>query len=128
MNERERLIELLSKSFNVSDDNYGIPNIEQVADNLLENSVVVLPCKVGDTLYFINRALDGEICEAEVIKIEINYYTPTNPLWLLLEVYSHRIGKFEHHSRTDLLFGKTLFQSREDAEKALKGGATNEAN
>lgn len=119
MNERERLIELLNDWGNKEND--GV-RAESIADYLLENGIVVLPCKVGDTLYFINRALDGEICEAEVIKIEINYYTPTNPLWLLLEVYSHRIGKFEHHSRTDLLFGKTLFQSREDAEKALKGG------
>lgn len=36
MSERERLIELMRQAFNVSDDNYGTPNTEQVVDYLLK--------------------------------------------------------------------------------------------
>ena len=44
---KERLVELLDKAFIKSDDNYGMPNVNQVADFLLANGVVVPPCKVG---------------------------------------------------------------------------------
>lgn len=47
MTQRERLIELLKQAFYNADDNYGTPNTEQVADNLLENGVIVPPVKVG---------------------------------------------------------------------------------
>lgn len=42
---RDRLIELLDKAFLESDDNYGRPNTDQVADHLLANGVIVLPEK-----------------------------------------------------------------------------------
>ena len=41
---KERLVELLDEAFIISDDNYGMPNTNQVADYLLANGVVVLPC------------------------------------------------------------------------------------
>ena len=48
MNERERLIELINQAQAKSDDNFGMTNSEQMADFLLENGVVLLPCKIGD--------------------------------------------------------------------------------
>lgn len=45
MNQREKLIELLDIAFLDSDDNYGVPDREQVADYLIANGVVVLPCR-----------------------------------------------------------------------------------
>lgn len=47
MEQREKLIELLDIAFLNSDDNYGIPNTKQVADYLIANGVVVLPCNVS---------------------------------------------------------------------------------
>ena len=45
MTERERLIELLQ---NVPADSEGNRGVGRIADYLLENGVIVLPCKIGD--------------------------------------------------------------------------------
>lgn len=50
MNERERLIEILSKTIYPKE---GVDPAEVVADYLLDNGVIVPPCKVGDTVYRI---------------------------------------------------------------------------
>lgn len=57
MNERERLIELLKD--NQGDSTYYMTDeaVQSVSDVLLENGVVVLPCKVGDTVYGISRGV-----------------------------------------------------------------------
>ena len=43
---RNTLIELIDKAFLESDDNYGRPNTDQVADYLLANGVVVIDASV----------------------------------------------------------------------------------
>lgn len=96
MSERERLIELLSKAFNISDDNYGTPNIEQVADNLLENCVIVPPC---NRVYFI---VDKGTQFEYVGRIDIH----------CLKIYEIKdLSKYGYYT------------TKEQAEKALKGGA-----
>ncbi len=89
--------------------------LEFVAKYLLKNGVILPPCKVGQTVYFMH---DDEISEAKVISIEINLYT--NPrLWISLEYYSPIFGTCEYKSRVDLMLGKTVFLTREEAEAAL---------
>lgn len=69
MDQREKLIELLDIAFLDSDDNYGMPNIEQVADHLIANGVVVLPyddktwlaMRAGARAIRTNKRLDGTI-------------------------------------------------------------------
>ena len=74
MTEKERLIELLTKYFEVGDSDFYIcnrvkeafnlgtmtlddfteideENTVDIADYLLKNNIVALPCKVGDTVY-----------------------------------------------------------------------------
>ena len=81
--------------------------------------LVVLPCKVGDTVWYITPST--EICEAQVIGIWLNVYT--NPqMWLEIKYYSKFTGECEHKSRIDLMLDKTVFLTREEAEAALKGG------
>lgn len=46
---RERLIELIIQSVSGCARNWA----ETIADYLIKNNVVVLPCKVGDTVYYI---------------------------------------------------------------------------
>ena len=41
MDIREKLVELLDNAIINSDDNYGFPNTEQVADHLIANGVTV---------------------------------------------------------------------------------------
>ena len=63
MNERDRLVELLMQG-ELEADKQGVFNCsrsewkaEIIADFLLENGVIILPCKIGD--YWIGGRLDA---------------------------------------------------------------------
>jgi len=69
-----------------------------------QGRLIVLPCKVGDTVYEINTE---------------------NPFEEDLRVMKSKIERFLIATNVDLHafdgFGKTVFLSREEAERALKG-------
>lgn len=114
---RDRFIELIH-----SIDVMKFPTenfTEHLADYLIENGVILTPCKVGDTVYFFSSVLE-EVCESKVIKIEQNYYTPLNPFWFSIEYLSKQIGTQVIHIPINQAIGKTVFLTREDAEKALR--------
>ena len=77
-----------------------------------DGRLVVLPCKVGDTIYFVNAK---HILEFTVVGYAVD---ETGISW----VYSEHVDKTGHtYERTfspDRI-GKTTFLSREEAEKAL---------
>lgn len=56
MNNREKLIELLQNWGNKEND--GV-RAESIADYLLENGVIVLSVKVGQTVYYIGGIYNG---------------------------------------------------------------------
>ena len=122
MDRRAKMAEMLR-----TEEEYGISSdrLRELAQADRDGRVVVLPVEVGQNVYFINRAFDSEICTAIVIGAEINLYTPSCPIWLRIEWFSKLTGKHEYHSRADLMIGKTVFLTREEAEKALEG-KTNE--
>ena len=98
---------------------YCIDHIRDLLQAEQDGRLVVLPCKVGDTVWYITPST--EICEAQVIGIWLNVYT--NPkMWLEIKYYSKFTGECEHKSRIDLMLDKTVFLTREEAEAALKGG------
>ena len=86
--------------------------IGEAADYILANGVIVPPCKVGDRMY-----CDGELF-ADNYKGEIMSF----PVDIILtEVCS------THRGEIDMVFdfkrfGKDVFLTREEAERALKGG------
>lgn len=83
-----------------------------VADK--EGRVLVLPCKVGDTVYFVNAK---QILEFTVVGYAVD---EAGLSW----VYSEHVDKTGHtYERTFSpdRFGKTTFLIREEAEKAMKG-------
>ena len=51
MTDREKLIELLGWKYNCVDRNRCL---NEQADHLLANGVIVPPCKVGNKVYYIN--------------------------------------------------------------------------
>lgn len=91
-----------------------------------EGRLVVLPCKVGDFLYEIDLPEYGVIkCKA----LSVDYYNgplahvPNNEMVELWSagvevVEGHGTGSCYAFEQTD--FGKTVFLSREEAEKALE--------
>jgi hypothetical protein len=126
---RDRLIELLKQAEKQQSLNAVCGDIDSlidspkgaefIADYLLANGVVVPPCNLGDTVYFLNYGI--ELCEARIICIEDNYYT--NPqMWITVEFFSKVIGRNTYKSRIDLMLNKIMFLTREEAERALKGG------
>ena len=106
MSERERLIELMTKAEN---SELSLLEFEKkiLADYLLENGVIVPPVKVGDVVYMIVKK------RAKVSREYFHFIKKTKLTFLNLE----RVLK---------TWGKTVFLTKAEAEKALKGGATNE--
>lgn len=100
---RDRLIELLKKT--VYRYQYQDP-AEAVADYLLANGVIVPPVKVGDTVYII-ASLTNRIIECNVIGV-----------WVCE-------GNCSVITDYGVIFtpsiDKTVFLTREEAERALKG-------
>ena len=113
MTERERLIELLNKS--CEERGWLMNGAGTIADYLLANGVIVPPCKVGDTMYEIcERRRSGKwqkaIVERVVHGIEIG----------IDKILTARCGTTTYVYLSRL--GETVFLTREEAEKALKGG------
>ena len=121
---RERLIELIDEADEEckhtkeckSCSGYGKGAMcmnYHIADHLLANGVVVLPCKVGDTLYEISQMRDKRILpfvnEYEVTHIGVGKRK--------CKVYHEMDGFVKIFLQDDI--GKTVFLTREEAEKAL---------
>ena len=117
MNERERLIELLMQG-DIAAAKQGVFNCcmcrreaETIADYLLENGVIVPPVQVGATVYCTD-SYRHLIKPLEIIGFEVDY--------------TKRICKYycSGGDYTPAWFkpaeiGKTIFLTREEAEKAL---------
>ena len=114
---RDRLIELMQEWGNENKDSFPF---ESVADHLIANGVIVPPCKVGDIVYAVSRNTETNIVAVHRGYIgSIDIRSEGNYLFICHEGFDNEpyfkniCGKFED-------FGKTVFLSREDAERALK--------
>ncbi len=85
-------------------------NSGEFADYLIENGVIVLPCKVGDVFYGVNETSYDAYC-----------------------VYGFKWGKRRGEDKNVLIvlttyemefvWGEEAFSTKEEAEQKLKGGA-----
>ena len=104
---RDRLIELLQDNsyLDVLDDEHWLLAAEQ----LLAEGVIVPPCKVGDTVYTVSRKHPKK-WKVHFIGYnsqgEFKMHIATEKFTEMLEVWDYAIGK-------------TVFLTREEAEKAL---------
>lgn len=138
MDQRTKLIELLSQYFNIGDSyeyicgrhksafevgtmtlddftEFDEEKVTDIADFLLSVGIVVLPCKVGDEVYVVRRGLckwrDLDQCE--------NYcdgYENIDGCWQGSKI----IQKENFHIEMLGYFGKTVFLTIEEAEAALE--------
>ena len=83
----------------------SIDCLRKLAQADREGRCVVLPCKVGDKLY---RVFDGNISEHEVQNMK--YFARQRRLGIDMTPFFPDAGRF---------IGKTVFLTREEAEKAL---------
>lgn len=121
---RDRLIELLDKKINFveianSDKVWTTEKITELADYLLSEGVIVPPCKVGQTVYIISWYYD---IEAFIVR-DLHYLTDNTDYC----VYRFRavMNRDSDISFTDRDIGKTVFLTREEAEKALNERSEN---
>lgn len=83
-----------------------VDRMRELAEADKDGRVVVLPCKVGDKLY---RVFDGNISEHEVQNMK--YFARQGRLGIDMTPFFPDAGKS---------IGKTVFLTREEAEKALE--------
>lgn len=123
MSERGKLVEIIG---NISiggipfKANFYKPTIEKIADQLLENGVIVPPVKVGDTVYEIQQ--DRTLQKWYVYGI-IKY---DGQEWVAKAKNNKNKWNYIDKTFAFRLFGKTVFLTKKLAEKALKGGNENE--
>ena len=109
---RDRLIELLQE---FTDNNNGGGSNHGRADYLLENGVIVPPCKLGQTVYLIididnpaRRMLECKVISVSMEETGMHFQFQT------VKKYLYRYGNFDIDD-----IGKTVFLTKEQAEKAL---------
>lgn len=116
---RKKLIELLKEAQHCwqLDYDYDIWE-EHIADHLLASGqVIVLPCKVGDTVWVINRHLNT-VFENTVISISVGRSSD-----LKNYIKTRWVGKMGNEvirKWTLRQVGRYVFLTREEAEAALK--------
>lgn len=116
---KDRLIELIKegkrsfRGFCPNCDNDNCENCENagIADYLLTNGVIVPPCRVGDTVYSI---FVGKVNPSIIGKLEISINC-----WDVDFSYE-AIGELCPIQFCKENIGKTVFLTREEAERSIK--------
>lgn len=86
--------------------NREYPPAEKCRDFKDKSRIVELPCKVGDTLYFLPKYVEGFIYdEVEYVRIEEDYIS---------------VKTVADYYFCEEDFGRTVFLAREEAEEALR--------
>lgn len=102
--------EVLAKAMDMEEilgnEYYSVDRMLELLKADKDGRLVVLPCKVGDTVYF---ALLGRIIEKQVFSI-VSFSNS-------IRIYCD--GTSEYFRPEDI--GETFFLTREEAEKALEG-------
>ena len=106
--ERKRLVELIDDFFK-KESGIGFTEefLGELADKLLDNGIVVPPVKVGDKVWLISE--NG------------SYVYDTDVEIVFCDRDGCYIETIQNDVFTDEDFGKTVFTSREESEKMLKG-------
>lgn len=117
MSERERLIEIIGKAKYVGletfNDRLLKSGLERLADQLLENGVIVPPVKVGQTVYVIPKYNGNPYCGVQQDKVQMIGKTSRG-----IHIKTRSKSSFNK----TYMFGKTAFLTKSEAQKVLKGG------
>lgn len=125
MTERERLYELIVDADNefFRETPYGTAQerIEKTVEHLLANGVLLLPCKVGDTVYAYSEDF-FTILPYFVENVNVGYIDESRN-YIVYEANCHADETDELLDEIDFDFddfGKTVFLTREEAEAELE--------
>ena len=118
MGVREKLVKLLK----TSPTRNGYTDIGDIADHLIANGVVVLPCKIGDKVY-VNYIYGRNkiITDSQMVcSIEQTVGVNDESYWKVCVKQVIEKGYIVYHEYTEDDFGKTVFLTREEAETSLR--------
>lgn len=87
----------------------GITRVKALAEADRDGRLVVLPCKVGDVVY-------GFYGEKTILPMVAKWIETNTDGWCIAAQYTPMAPRFYRFSD----FGKTVFLTREEAEKALE--------
>ena len=120
MEQKEKLIELIDDFIDTVDVKhwYSEELDEHLADYLLADGWIRLPCKVGDTVFCVHYVCDKNANEYLDISVGdvISYSMQSEGLWMYCR---YENGLTYWHFVTDD-FGKTVFTSRAEAEAEIE--------
>lgn len=102
----ENIIERLDKLLHQTDDD---ARLRELAKANKDGRVVVLPCKVGDVVYGFHGI-------QTILPMVVKWIETNTNGWDVVAQYAQMDPKFYQFSD----FGKTVFLTREEAEKALE--------
>ena len=103
MDVREKLVEIIQNSVGGCARHWA----EVIADGLIANGVTVLPCNVGDKIYYIDR-YTGKI-DDDTVKFLTITKNGIKPI-----LTSHNIKFWDFYE-----LGKTAFLTKDEAEATL---------
>ena len=103
---------LMAKAKVVSAFGVAAERLRELAEADKDGRLVVLPCKVGSTVY---TEFCGKVVEKYIGQFHVNGYTEPR-LWADIDCD----WASTQCVRWDLAVGKTVFLTREEAEKALR--------
>ena len=105
MTDRDRLIEILQDTLHEWECDVSIKTLTEITEHLIENGVILLPCKVGDKVYRLSKYLG-------VVQFVITSF------------YMYQSEMFFTDDSGNIIYlpdiGKTVFLTPEEAEKALE--------
>lgn len=118
--ERKRLVELINNypCMSTAEDCFMESISDDLAAYLLDNGIVVPPVKVGEDIYTIQS---GKVTKQFVIEVLMHISGKTYFKYVPYDKKGNVQWFYVESSFTEDAIGKTVFTSREDAEKALKG-------
>ena len=111
MSDRERLIDLMIEAKRTEPETGSFT--DYLADYLLEHGVIVPPCKVGDRLYEVTGRKTVSVYKVKAIRVELF------SLFIEWDIVEGFVWQSLSGINADEI-GKTVFLTREEAERALK--------
>lgn len=109
INGRDKFIELLEQA--IGQKNNDTPTLEEMADHLinaLNGSVIIPPCKVGDTVYVVCRSYFSKNASIQEQKATSLKYI--NGFWYI-----------DTDTHFDKQYGLSVFTDYNDAVEEVKG-------
>ena len=114
MTDRERLIDLIREAKKYTKNaNSDLERNMIFAEYLLENGVIIPPCKVGDRVYEITGRKTVSVYKVRAIRAELF------GLFIEWDIVEGFVWQSLSGINADEI-GKTVFLTREEAERALK--------